>query len=231
MANNFVKASFLLRVTDAEAEVLGRIDDAVAILADGDLEDAVLAEHYQALGDDFARIFPPTEAGLFESFRSIFSDPDYPRLGFTLQIDPPEGTGTRQVWLSGDQVDIETAALLLQSVAKSALPIGFEYCLDCDRLRPGEFGGGYVVISANDIEFGGSARLLDRAIARHHHAGVDGFVLATRDIEDGLTFWNSEAGFGALAAATVFSDAEAAHHDVPITDDQPEWLALPAPLS
>ncbi|WP_323810731.1 hypothetical protein [Sphingobium baderi] len=125
MANNFVKASFLLRVTDAEAEVLGRIDDAVAILANGDLKGAVLAEHYQALGDDFARIFPPTEVGLFESFRSIFSDPDYPRLGFTLQIDPQEGTGTRQVWLSGDQVDIETAALLLQSVAKSALPNRF----------------------------------------------------------------------------------------------------------
>jgi len=29
----------------------------------------------------------------------------------------------------------------------------------------------------------------------------------------------------------VFSEAEAANFDIPIADDQPEWLALPAPLS
>lgn len=60
--------------------------------------------------------------------------------------------------------------------------------------------------------------------------GAFGFVLATRDREHGLSFWSNADGFGALFNATVFSEAEAVCFDVPIADDQPEWLALPAPL-
>jgi hypothetical protein len=30
--------------------------------------------------------------------------------------------------------------------------------------------------------------------------------------------------------ATVFSESEAAKFDMPIAADQPEWLAMPAPL-
>jgi len=48
--------------------------------------------------------------------------------------------------------------------------------------------------------------------------------------EPGLSFWNNEDGFGSLARATVFSETEAAKFDLPIADDQPEWLAMPAPL-
>lgn len=60
--------------------------------------------------------------------------------------------------------------------------------------------------------------------------GAFGFVLATRDRQHGLSFWNNSYGFGPLFNATVFSEAEAATFDVPIADDEPEWLALPAPL-
>lgn len=55
--------------------------------------------------------------------------------------------------------------------------------------------------------------------------GRSGFVLATRDPEHGLSFWNNETGFGRLAEATVFSEAEAAAFDKPIAQDEPEWLA------
>ena len=72
--------------------------------------------------------------------------------------------------------------------------------------------------------------MLDRAIARASDEGADGFVLATRNGEPGLSFWNNEDGFGSLARATVFSETEAAKFDLPIADDQPEWLAMPAPL-
>lgn len=58
--------------------------------------------------------------------------------------------------------------------------------------------------------------------------GRSGFVLATRDPEHGLSFWNNETGFGRLAEATVFSEAEAAAFDKPIAHDEPEWLACPA---
>lgn len=52
-------------------------------------------------------------------------------------------------------------------------------------------------------------------------------VIAKRDVEHGLDFWNNDAGFGRLADATVFTPAEAAEFDLPIADDEPEWLTLP----
>lgn len=231
MANHFVKASFVLTVTDAEAEILRRIDEAMEIVDVPDLEREEQLARYQSLGEGFAACFPPIEAEVLGGFLAIFSDPDYPRLGFALQVEPPNGSGGCQVWFHGDQVDIEAAAALLQAAARSALPFGFEYALDCDRLRPGEFGGGYVVVRAGGIEFAGSGRLLERAIARDHHDGVDSYVLTTRDPEVGLLFWNDEAGFAPLAKARVFSEAEAAKFDIPIANDRPEWLAMPAPLA
>ncbi len=60
--------------------------------------------------------------------------------------------------------------------------------------------------------------------------GAFGFVLATRDLAHGLSFWNEAYGFGPLFNATVFTEAGAAVLDVPIADDEPEWLAMPAPL-
>ena len=72
--------------------------------------------------------------------------------------------------------------------------------------------------------------MLEKALARATNEGVDGYVLAIRDKEHGLSFWNTEAGFGRLANATVFSEDEAAQYDKPIADDEPEWLAMPALL-
>lgn len=231
MANHFTKASFTLAVTPAEAAILRLIDDAIEALDDAALETDARAARFAALGHAFAVCFPPTEADPFSGFLEIFSDPGYPRLGFTLQIDPP-GTGeTVGVWIHGEQVDIEAAAVLIQATARSALPFGFEYALDCDRMRPGEFGGGFVVIRADDIEFGGSARGLAQALTHRPGEAEHGLVIGTRDAEEGLLFWNSETGFGSLETATVFSEAEASNTDLAIANDQPEWLALPAPLA
>ena len=68
---------------------------------------------------------------------------------------------------------------------------------------------------------------------RHNAAveGAFGFVLTTRDHAHGLSFWSDDYGFGPLFNATVFSEAEAALFDVPIADDTPDWLAMPAPLN
>ena len=60
--------------------------------------------------------------------------------------------------------------------------------------------------------------------------GAFGFVLATRDHAHGLSFWNNDYGFGPLFNATVFSEAEAGEFNLPIADDESEWLAMPAPL-
>ena len=231
MANHFTKASFTFVVTPAEADILRLIDDAIEVLDDASLEPDGRAAQFSELGPAFAACFPPADADPFSGFLEIFSDPDYPRLGFTLQVDPPDTGDTVDVWIHGDQVDIEAAAAPIQATARSALPFGFEYALDCDRMRPGEFGGGFVVIREDDIEFGGSARGLEKALTRRPGEAEHGLVIATRDGEEGLLFWNSEGGFGSLETATVFSEAEASNTDLPIASDQPEWLALPAPLA
>lgn len=231
MANHFTKASFTFVVTPAEADILRLIDDAMEVLDDTSLEPVGRAARFSALGPGFAACFPPADADPFSGFLEIFSDPDYPRLGFTLQVDPP-GTGDMVgVWIHGEQVDIEAAAALIQAAARSALPFGFEYALDCDRMRPGEFGGGFVVIREDGIIFGGSGRGLEKALTRRTGEAEHGLVIAMRDDEEGLLFWNSETGFGSLQTATVFPEAEASNTDLPIASDQPEWLALPAPLA
>ena len=43
-------------------------------------------------------------------------------------------------------------------------------------------------------------------------------------------FTKAAFGFGSLATATVFSEADTAAFDKPIADDEPGWLAVPPPL-
>lgn len=112
MANHFTKASFTFVVTPAEADILRLIDDAIEVLDDASLEPDGRAARFSELGPAFAACFPPADADPFSGFLEIFSDPDYPRLGFTLQVDPPDTGDTVDVWIHGDQVDIEAAAAL-----------------------------------------------------------------------------------------------------------------------
>lgn len=60
--------------------------------------------------------------------------------------------------------------------------------------------------------------------------GAFGFVLATRDPIHGLSVWSNDSGFGPLFNATVFREAEATACTVPIADEEPTWMAPPAPL-
>src|SRR3546814_6303466 len=161
-----------MRISDWSSDVCSSdLDEAAEIVRDSDVEQDRRVAAYSARSDAFRSCFPPAEADAFGGFLAIFSDPDYPRLGFSLQVDPSDGSGNCKVWLYGDQGDVETAALLIQTVARSALPFGFEYALDCDRLRPGAFGGGSVVIREDGLEVGGSSQLHASAIARATHAG------------------------------------------------------------
>src|SRR3546814_16449492 len=90
MANHFVKASFVLTVTEAEAEVLRQIEDATGILDDSGFEQDDLAAAYAALGESFTSCFPSTEADPFGGFRAIFRALDSPLLRFSLPVDPYE---------------------------------------------------------------------------------------------------------------------------------------------
>jgi len=54
------------------------------------------------------------------------------------------------------------------------------------------------------------------------------YVIAMRDEEEGLLFWNNDNGFGDLASATVFTTTEARNYDLPFANNEPEWMELPA---
>ena len=44
---------------------------------------------------------------------------------------------------------------------------------------------------------------------------------------EGSLFWNTTNGFGNLESATTFTEEEASKYDLPIANDQPEWVQLP----
>lgn len=230
MSNSYTKAAFSLVVTAAEADLLRRVVAAIEMIGGADIGIDTLEAHYATVGADFVALFPRTEFRPFDGLLDLFPDPNYPMLAFDIDFSEPDAAGQVIVFLSGEQFGIETAANLIQRGARSALPFGFEWASDCDRLRAGEFGGGYVVITETAIEYGSTGRMLDRALTRVHDEGADGFVLAIRQAEHGLSFWNDAAGFDRLARARIFSEAEAGSFELPVANDEPEWLAMPGPL-
>lgn len=230
MSNSYTKAAFTLVVTAAEADLLRRVVDAIALIGDPAVGLDVLEAHYATIGAEFAAMFPRTDLSPFDGLLDLFPDAAYPYLDLDVVIGDPDVEDRVIIFLCGEQFGVETAANLIQRCARSALPFGFEWSSDHDRLRAGEFGGGYVVITEAAIEFASTGRMLDRAIDRIRDEGADGFVLATRHAEHGLSFWNDADGFDRLGRARVFSEAEAASFDVPIATSQADWLAMPAPL-
>lgn len=228
MANNYLQAAFAVIVTVPEAQLIAAVETALAAIAQ-EPDDAERRAVFDALGPTFAAAFPPTDDDPFAGLLAIFPDATFPYLDADISIE--DGTdGTKTVSFSGDQFGIEQVANLLFACAKSALPIGFEYAYTCDRLRHDEFGGGAVVITESGVRYRSTADIVREALQAQTDEGLRGFVLATRDADHGLSFWNTNEGFGRLARATVFTEREAADFDKPIADDEPEWLACPADL-
>lgn len=230
MANNYIHAAFAVTVTASEAELIAAVETAIDAI-EGDLQGEARREAYDALGPAFAEAFPPTSDDPFSGLMPIFPDEDFPCLDATITIADGHDDGTRIVHFSGDQFGIEQVANLLFACAKSALPFGFEYAYTCDKLRNDEFGGGAVIIKSDGIDYHSTHTIVRDAIAGETDATASRLVMTTRDAEHGLLFWNHEEGFGGLACATLFTEAEAASLDVPIAFDEPEWLACPAGLS
>lgn len=161
MADHYMQASFAFLCTHHEMALLEE-----AFQAAGDLM------HGDDPGDpspDFLEIFPPVlPDARWSGFRAIFSDYDYPTLGADLEggSDPHDVTRSRAM-ISGEQIDPEAIAALIQRCCRQTLaqgPIGFEWATTCSRLRIGEFGGGWCAIFADRIEIESTAEILDKAM-------------------------------------------------------------------
>lgn len=230
MANSYTKAAFHLLVTAEEAAMLRLAERAVDILdTNGADEDFALG--YDSLGTAFHTIFPPKGASMFESFLDLFDDWSFPYLGCRIDLEETDANGKIMAFFHGDQFGVEPVAKLIRIACPSALPCGFAWSSDCDRLQAGEFGGGAVVITADGIDWHSTTGILNHALSRaeNPHDGLDGYVLAVRSPEGDIAYWNNTDGLGALSSATVFHGNEAAGVN-PLPFEDAEWLALPAPL-
>jgi hypothetical protein len=233
MSNSYLKAAFALLMSREDAALLREAEKAVDLLDTNGTDDE-LAAAYDTLDERFRAVFPPKGDNRFESFLELFEDWNFPYLDARIAIEDAEGEDNVRVTFTGDQFGVDQVAKLIFRACKSALPCGFAWSYGSDRLKVGDFGGGCVVITDVGIQWHTTQGILERAFKRLDagaYEGLDGFVLATRDSTHGLSFWSNDNGFGSLATATVFTEAEAADFDKPIANDEPEWLALPAPTA
>lgn len=222
MADYFTKASFRIRVTHEEASLLREAFD----LTPEELLGDSAAEAYERRSNGFKAAFKRGTDEPFLIFCDLFTDPENPLHGCTVEeFDRTDLYSSLHIY--GDQVDPEATANLLQFLARSALPFGFTFTHDCSRMRPGTMTGGFVVITQNDLTFRENDHELKSAIAQINDKDERPLVIAKRDAEHGLVFWNKDIGFGPLTDAIVYSQKEARAVDLPISDDQPEWILMP----
>ena len=220
MADYYTQTSFAIQVSEDEAALIDEIDPLLRALSDG-FETAAEAETaYAATSARFQAVFPKGADGdPFFALTSLFDDPIWPSIGCDLETQPiPDRPGHFQLWVSGDDVRPFDLAALLQRICPSALPFRFGWAYTCSRHRIDAFGGGYMEVGAGCI-----TRLIDP----DDPIDPQRLVLAARDAENGLSFWNGATGFGALVGATVFSKADAEIAILPAGADRPEWLELP----
>ena len=223
MADHYTKTAFTIEADAADivffSEIVGL---QLSIIPEEEWR-----QQFENRSARFKNAFTGSDEDPFEAYRALFSDGDYPEPGFAIHRCGQTASGRERIIISGDQIDPETLANIVQGACPSALPTGFCYSYGCSKLRPDEFGGGVVLITENDIVFRGTQEGLASALAQLDDEDARSLVLTTRHPEHGLSYWNSDRGFGRLADATVFSPSEAARQDPVIANDEPEWTKMP----
>jgi hypothetical protein len=222
MSNCYTHSCFVLTVTAAEAALL-REAIAFAHFLDGNPESDDIAEHWSALSDSFRSIFPPSGEEVVSGFLAVFPDCDFPTFATDFAFEEQED-GTSRVFATADQFEPDAVAALLHRIITRSLPVMVTWSYDSDRHLPDAFGGGGFMIDAAGVHWTSTSVVHDTQFF------APKLVIAMRDDEEGLLFWNAETGFGSLETAEVYTEQEALKTDLPIADDQPEWLALPSCL-
>ena len=223
MADHYTKTSFVLEADPRDVVFLREVTDLDLSL----VPDIEWREQFENRSARFKNAFPGSDADPFEAYSSLFSDPAYPIPGFEISCAGMTDDGRQRIVVSGDQIDPETLANIVQATCPSALPTGFCYAYGCSKLRPDEFGGGFVLITDDAVVFRGTQEGLHSALKQLEDEDARSLVLATRDPKHGLSFWNKETGFGRLADATVFTPSEAEKAAPVIAADEPEWTTMP----
>lgn len=147
MANSYTHFSFVFKIRNPrEAEYLETILQAADDVANGE-DDADLELVREVFGEDFE---------------------DYGGVGFQCNIT---GANKKQeVWIhdDGGEGNVEFAANFVQAYMakfKVKKPIAIEFAVTCDAPRPGEFGGGAVILTATDAHWFNTAEWIREKLA------------------------------------------------------------------
>lgn len=210
MTDYQTETAFSLSVTAGEAALV-----AEAVTLSEWLIAAKPDEALPSLSPAFAALFPPRPAGegdAYSGFRQLFCDGEYPDFGCEIEGETGEGAMIR---FAGSQVDTDAIAELIRRCCVSALPLRFGWAATCSKYRDNAFGGGTIEITQFDIRDIINPDLENPLL-----------VLTTSGRDGETLFWNEDAGFGPLAAATVYTACEAERVTV-VAADAPEWMSLP----
>ena len=145
MADYYTNASFQFDCTMAEAECLN-----AALALDAEENFAI------------PPILIPFFADRKDAARKIFQDKYEDWFSFGLEdFNYDDG----KFWMSATNLNIEAIALLIQTLAPSALPVGFEWSNDCSKHRLDGFGGGWCAIFPDRIEIENTGEALAAALS------------------------------------------------------------------
>lgn len=219
MVDYYTSACFRIDVSAAEAAMLneaGQICDALCHELAGPEDERAF---YETRSEAFRMLFPLADGEApFAAFRALFNDPAYPCRPADFAQHGVGEDGKIHLGVKGHQVDPLSLAGMLRTLCPSALPLCFGWANTASRACYDAYGGGYFEVRPDGI-----FRVIDDC----EDIDTGDLVIAMRDPEEGLLFWNHDAGFGPLEEATVFTEKEASGYDLPIAHDQPEWIALP----
>lgn len=171
MAEYFCSVAFEIVVSAAEADLLREcFETSYTITCDfpGHADDGLDAARacYAERSDSFRATFPPLaeEDDPFAGFLQIWIDPDFPTFDADLSIDDDADGTRKRVFIAGDCSDVSALAGVIQKTCLSALPFAFDWSTGCSRPRTGSFGGGYFVITPEEIVGGSTERLMNQVL-------------------------------------------------------------------
>lgn len=157
MANNYLMFSEAIdHITDEEKQWIEDIPEGIEYCDNPDYEDDeewvnAMLDKMTVLGIDHEQVVDMLE--LFPYFK------------FNLQESPKRG---RFWWLTTDEsADLAHVACVVQAFIRKFRPdyiFKLTWCEYCDKPRIGEFGGGWVVVSKNDVEYGNTYSAADEVV-------------------------------------------------------------------
>lgn len=168
MFDSYLKTAFFMNVSATEANLLSECLEIADQLEAGFPEETDLNAYNEQTSQAFKDAFPmESEADPFGTFLKLFDDPDYPNFGVKIQVSDhydPERDG-RVAFVSGEQADVEALAKLIQKACSSSLPFGFEWAATSSSLVADAQGGGYFVVTKDEITGGSTQDLMRKEMS------------------------------------------------------------------